>query len=294
MPTLLFYAKDSFQRAIWGRLMVETLQLYRAGEIKAPPMEVFDVTRVSQAYRFFANKNRVGKVVISMEDPQAHVPVAPATYLSLFNPDKVCLLIGYLGGLGRSLSRWMMTRSARNFVFLGRSGADKPSAQQLVSRLEQTGATVGVVRGDVSQAADVTAAVSACLATGRQIGGVVQAAMGLHEALFTRMTNEAWYVVPTPICPSFSVKCTLLKQVVVTDTEHRAGIPALTPSFREPGTFTMLWKATIWTFSCSHRLSLGPWARQLKAITARQTASWMLLHVGAALEASPAYRSAWA
>lgn len=205
----LFWAKDPFQRAIWDRLMVETLQLYRAGEIQALPMEVFDVTRVSQAYRLFSNKDRVGKVVISMENSQARVPAAPATYLSLFDPEKVYLLIGCLGGLGRSLSRWMITRGAQNFVFLGRSGADKPSARQLVSQLEHTGATVGVVRGDVSQAADVTAAVSACLATGRQIGGVVQAAMGLHEALFTRMSNEAWYVIPTPIWPYLSVKCTL-------------------------------------------------------------------------------------
>lgn len=195
----LFHAKNPFQRAVWDRLIVETLQLYRAGDIQALPMEVFDVMQVSQAYRFFANKDRVGKVVISMEDPQARVPVAPATYLSLFDPDKIYLLIGCLGGLGRSLSRWMMTRGARNFVFLGRSGADKPSAQQLVSRLEKSGANVGVVRGDVSKAADVTAAVSACLAIGRKIGGVVQAAMGLHEALFTRMPNEAWYVVSTPI-----------------------------------------------------------------------------------------------
>ena len=205
----LFHAKDPFQRSIWDRLMVETLQLYRAGEIQAPPMEVFDVTRVSQAYRFFANKGRVGKVVISMEDPLAQVPIAPATYLSIFDPDKVYLLIGCLGGLGRSLSRWMITRGAKNFVFLGRSGADKPSAQQLVSRLEQTGATVGVVRGDVSQATDVTAAVSACVATGRQIGGVVQAAMGLYEALFTRMPNEAWYVISAPTWPYLSVNCTL-------------------------------------------------------------------------------------
>lgn len=189
----LFYAKDPYNRAIWDRLMVETLQLYRAGEIHALPMKVFDVTQVSQAYRYFVHKDRVGKVVISMEDSQARVPVAPATYLSLFNPEKIYLLIGCLGGLGRSLSRWMMTRGARHFMFLGRSGADKPSAQQLVSRLEQAGATVGVVRGDVSQDAAVKAAVSACLATGRQISGVVQAAMGLHEALFTRMPNEAWH-----------------------------------------------------------------------------------------------------
>ena len=119
--------------------------------------------------------------------------VAPATYLSVFDAEKVYLLVGCLGGLGRSLSRWMMKQGARHFIFVGRSGADRPSARQLVSRLEEAGATVGVVRGDVANASDINAAVSACLATGRRIGGVVQAAMGLHEALFTRMPNEAWH-----------------------------------------------------------------------------------------------------
>lgn len=189
----LFYAKDPFNRAIWDRLMVETLQMYRAGEVQPLPTRVFDITQVSQAYRYFGNKDRVGKVVISMEDPQARVPVAPSLYLSRFDANKIYLLAGCLGGLGRSLSRWMMTRGARHFLFLGRSGADKPSAQQLVSGLIQAGATVEVVRGDVCKAADVTAAVSACVATGRKIGGVIQAAMGLHEALFTRMTNKAWH-----------------------------------------------------------------------------------------------------
>ena len=86
-----------------------------------------------------------------------------------------------------------MSRGARHFVFLGRSGADKPSAAQLVSRLEKAGATVGIARGDVSSAADVASAISTCLATGRRVGGVIQAAMGLHEALFTRMPNKAWH-----------------------------------------------------------------------------------------------------
>lgn len=50
-----------------------------------------------------------------------------------------------------------------------------------------------VVRGDVSSSSDVTAAVAACFNTGRRIGGVIQAAMGLHEALFSRMPYEAWH-----------------------------------------------------------------------------------------------------
>ncbi|KAK8044419.1 hypothetical protein PG993_004443 [Apiospora rasikravindrae] len=189
----LFYAEDPFHRATWDRLLVETLDLYRSGAITPPPMKVFDITQVAQAYRYFGNKDRVGKVVISMENPQARVPVAPAPFSTTLDPEKVYLLIGCLGGLGRSLSRWMMMRGARNFVFLGRSGADKPSARQLVTGLEYAGATVGVVRGDVSQAVDVQAAVAHCVSTGKKIGGVVQAAMGLHEALFTRMPNEAWH-----------------------------------------------------------------------------------------------------
>jgi NADPH:quinone reductase-like Zn-dependent oxidoreductase len=72
----LFYARDPFHRAIWDRLMAETLELYRAKEIQPLPMKVFDVSQVAQAYRYFANKDRVGKVVISMEDERARVPVS--------------------------------------------------------------------------------------------------------------------------------------------------------------------------------------------------------------------------
>ncbi|KLP20845.1 putative polyketide synthase [Fusarium fujikuroi] len=189
----LFYSQDQFHRSIWDRLISETLKLYRDGEIQPPPIKVFDVSQIAQAYRSFLGKDRVGKIVISMEDQQARVPVAPPLYLSVFDPEKVYLLVGCLGGLGRSLSRWMMTRGARRFVFLGRSGADRPSARQLISRLEQAGATVEVVRGDVCNLSDVTKAVEACVSAGRCIGGIVQAAMGLSESLFTSMSNEAWH-----------------------------------------------------------------------------------------------------
>lgn len=88
----------------------------------------------------------------------------------------------------------MLARGARNFVFLGRSGSDRPNAQKLVSHLLNAGASVFVVKGDVAIASDVTNAVEACIATGKRIGGVIQGAMGLKEAIFSEMTSEAWHI----------------------------------------------------------------------------------------------------
>ena len=112
-------------------------------------------------------------------------------------PEKSYLLVGCLGGLGRSLSSWMKARGAHNFVFLGRSGCDKPQAKELVDHLRRSGANVVTVRGDVSNVSDVAQAVRACRTLG-PVGGVVHAAMGLHEDLFDRMSNEGWHTSVRP------------------------------------------------------------------------------------------------
>lgn len=89
-------------------------------------------------------------------------------------------MIGCLGGLGRSISRWMALRGAKNFVFLGRSGTDKPEAQALVEDLERNGGSVTVIRGDVSSFKDVERTIASARGP---IGGVIQAAMGLDVRL---------------------------------------------------------------------------------------------------------------
>ena len=101
----------------------------------------------------------------------------PLRYDSVLSPEKTYLMIGCLGGLGRSMSKWMIKQGARKFVFLGRSGTDKAPARKLVEDLEQSGATVQVGRGDVGQYADVQKCVDV---VDGDIGGVIQAAMGLN------------------------------------------------------------------------------------------------------------------
>ncbi|CEL04399.1 hypothetical protein ASPCAL05529 [Aspergillus calidoustus] len=85
----------------------------------------------------------------------------------------------------------MIGRGARHFVFLGRTGYEKPAARRLIEELERDGAHCTVVTGDVIKYADVERAVQAAGAT-VPLGGVVQAAMGLHESILKYITHEAW------------------------------------------------------------------------------------------------------
>ena len=49
------------------------------------------------------------------------------------------VLAGGLGGIGRSIARWMAKRGAKNFVFLSRSGVESSEAKGLIEHLENRG-----------------------------------------------------------------------------------------------------------------------------------------------------------
>ena len=76
----------------------------------------------------------------------------------------------------------MVGRGARHFIFLSRSGADKPEAASLVKGLEEHSTmhglnmTITTVRGDVANRTDVAKAIDAATTP---IKGVIQAAMVL-------------------------------------------------------------------------------------------------------------------
>lgn len=189
----LYYTDVKGLHAEWKQLVGEVMTLYRQGKIApAEPVKVFDISETTQAFRYFSSRSRMGKVVINLEREDSTIPVQPLKHASRFNPDKSYIMVGCLGGLGRTLSRWMASRGTCKFVFLGRSGLDRSTARELVQDLEGLGAECRVVRGDICHAPDVEKVVSAAADLG-PIGGVVQAAMGLNEALFSVMSNKFWH-----------------------------------------------------------------------------------------------------
>ena len=176
------------------------MRLYRDGKIKAfDPLKVFGAAEISEAFKYFSGKNRMGKIAISFEDDTSmvkvrdfllvhHCPsntilqILPTKYDCVFSPTKTYLMSGCLGGIGRSITKWMMTRGAKKFAMIGRSGLDKDPARRLVKDLEDAGAYIHVTRGDVGDFKVIEEAVAAIEG---EIGGVVQAAMGLDVCLLS-------------------------------------------------------------------------------------------------------------
>jgi hypothetical protein len=84
----------------------------------------------------------------------------------------------------------MFLLGARHFIFIGRSGIEKPSAARLVKDLTSAGATITVCRGSVADADVVQRAIDGA---SHAIGGVIQASMAIHVSLFKDMDNSAWH-----------------------------------------------------------------------------------------------------
>ncbi|KAI0529971.1 putative polyketide synthase [Xylaria digitata] len=177
---------------ILSDLAGDILQMLKRGSITAPravlQTNIFDL---NSAVSSFSSPFAASQAVIQYETPKSGMPVIPVKTPFRFSPEHTYFLVGCLGGIGRSLTAWMMEFGARRFTFLSRSGTDSESAAKLVSDIKTKGATVQVVRGDATSKADVVRAIRE-VPSNYPIKGVIHAAMVLRGGLFHSMTFENW------------------------------------------------------------------------------------------------------
>jgi NADP-dependent 3-hydroxy acid dehydrogenase YdfG len=109
-----------------------------------------------------------------------------------FNANASYLLSGGLGGLGRSISRWMVSNGARNLIYVARHGASSPEASTLIRDLNSAGVRTEVIECDVTDSVRLSDSLSKSLKTMPPIHGVIQGAMVLQDQIFSNMTFEAF------------------------------------------------------------------------------------------------------
>jgi aryl carrier-like protein len=182
---------------------VETIDYFKAGHIlPVRPIKIFPANNIIDGFRYMQQGVHMGKIVISMRDPKTSVSYINGADVQkrprpvTFDGSSAYLLVGGLGGLGRSVSTWMTENGARHLIYLSRSAsANSEQHKDFISELESMGCRVDLVQGSVAIAEDVEKAVKA--ANGR-LKGILNMSMVLCDQAFTRMSIEEWSTATQP------------------------------------------------------------------------------------------------
>ncbi|MCJ1261266.1 hypothetical protein MMC22_001130 [Lobaria immixta] len=181
-----------------GNLLRLTTSLYRRHLITPlSPLNLQNLSEINTAVSSFSDEFAAGKTLISYEPSDKPLNVLNSRPQLSLRADATYLLVGCLGGLGRSLTSWMMKKGARRFAFLSRSGTNSKQAQILVKDIEAKGVKVQAIKGDVTVMEDVERALKD-IPTEYPIRGVVQAAMVLKDGLFQSMSYSNWIASTGP------------------------------------------------------------------------------------------------
>lgn len=177
-----------------GEILRDAFALIRQESLQAPtPLTVTPMGKAGEAFRTVQQGKHRGKMVLSFvqDATPTPAPVLRRARDSLqLDPRATYLLVGGLGGLGRSLARQFVACGARNLAFLSRSGGETAEARALVQELSI--ARVQAFKCDVTDTASFRAAMDQCARQLPPVKGVIQMAMVLRDTVFETMDYDAW------------------------------------------------------------------------------------------------------
>ncbi|PON24523.1 KR domain-containing protein [Trichoderma gamsii] len=153
----------------------------RDGKINAGAIaRAFSADQVQDAFRFMQGGRHIG------------IKTRPLPNL---RSDRSYILVGGLGGLGRSLATWMAENGAGELIFLSRSAQPGPKLDGYVTELASQGCSVQLVAGSVSDMADVQRTVQSAT---KPIAGVINLSMVLRDITLQDMSFQDWMTAVAP------------------------------------------------------------------------------------------------
>ncbi|KAF2125236.1 polyketide synthase [Dothidotthia symphoricarpi CBS 119687] len=188
----------AYKPQLMQRLLADVTYLMSKG-ILSPisPIKSYPISETELAFRALQSGKAMGKlVVVPHADDQILASKAKVRDI-LFRPDATYIIVGGTGGLGRSLTKWMSMKGARNIVLTSRSAAVNPRIQALTDQLAPSGTNILVCACDVSNEESLEKLVNEDLKDLPPIRGVVHGAMVLRDMLFEQMTQEDFHAVTT-------------------------------------------------------------------------------------------------
>ncbi|OHX00063.1 polyketide synthase [Colletotrichum incanum] len=178
------------------RLLERCKNLLEEGSIKpVNPITSFKAAEIVKAFKYLQAGSHIGKAVVTMPEQASELPLAPVASKTQFAQDVSYLLVGGLGGLGRSISTWMVENGARHIIYLSRSAGQSTGDKAFIHELESQGCAVQCFMGRVEDPEAVTRAV--CNAS-KPIAGVLHMSLVLSDRNILKYTHEDWHAAVKP------------------------------------------------------------------------------------------------
>ncbi|KAH8169844.1 KR domain-containing protein [Sarocladium implicatum] len=151
--------------------------------------QVFSASEVQDAVEHVQK----GAIATLSFKPDDTLPVKRARpSMRALDSSSTYVLVGGLGGLGRSLALMLAENGAKKLCFLSRSGASSQSAKTLIQDLEGLGLQAECYKCDVSDPTALQSSLDKCTEDLGPVRGVIQCAMVLRDTLFSNMSYEDW------------------------------------------------------------------------------------------------------
>jgi NADPH:quinone reductase-like Zn-dependent oxidoreductase len=145
------------------------------------PITTYSIADTTQAFERLATGKSMGKFVLKT-GLQETVPVLPRRQNLRLSPNASYLLVGGVGGIGRSVTTWMIEHCAKNIILLSGSAGDAQKTGGFVTEIiEETDCRIKAINCDVSNPTDLASALKQCEREGfPPVRGMIQAAMVLQ------------------------------------------------------------------------------------------------------------------
>nr|Q86ZD9.1 RecName: Full=Squalestatin tetraketide synthase; Short=SQTKS; AltName: Full=Highly reducing polyketide synthase 1; Short=HR-PKS 1; AltName: Full=Squalestatin S1 biosynthesis cluster protein pks1 [Phoma sp. C2932]AAO62426.1 type I polyketide synthase [Phoma sp. C2932] len=161
------------------------------------PISIYKIGDIETAFRLMQAGKHMGKIVITAPE-DAMVPVITRPPKLQLRPDASYLIVGGLGGIGRSLCKNFVENGARSLVLLSRNANVSQQSGEFLDELRSTGCIVGVVDCDISSKTQVEATMLRLKKDMLPIRGIVHAGMVLQDSVFERMSLDDYNTAIRP------------------------------------------------------------------------------------------------
>ncbi|CAG7949237.1 unnamed protein product [Penicillium olsonii] len=181
------------------KIGIQVSNLLQSGAI-APLNNIlrYSFGEAEEAFRLMQTGGHIGKIVLSLH-PHDIVPVVPESLGSFSLPQSgTYILIGGLGGIGRSIAKVLAERGAKTLIFLSRSGSSNPEARSFLEEFQHVGILATAIAVDVAEKAQLQAVIERIHHNFPPIKGVIHCAMDLRDGIYSNMSVDDWHLSLRP------------------------------------------------------------------------------------------------